>query len=51
MKNNIINKVIKIFENKFKVKWGHKDLNPDPGISLASVLQLIITTGTVQLRV
>ena len=32
-------------------KWGHRDLNPDPGISLASVLQLFITTDTVQLRV
>jgi len=52
MKNNIDNKVIKIFEKKsFVEKWGHRDLNPDPGISLASVLQLIITTDTVQLRV
>ena len=23
-------------------KWGHRDLNPDPRISLVSVLQLII---------
>ena len=45
-------KVIKSFEKKsFIKKWGHRDLNPDPGISLASVLQLIITTDTVQLRV
>lgn len=51
MKNNIIKKVIKSFEKKFYKKWGHRDLNPDPGISLASVLQLFITTDTVQLRV
>ena len=51
MNDNIVTKVIKIFEKKICKKWGHRDLNPDPGISLASVLQLIITTGTVQLRV
>ena len=51
MKDNIIKKVIKSFEKKFVNKWGHRDLNPDPGISLASVLQLFITTSTVQLRV
>ena len=51
MKDNIIKKVIKSFEKKFENKWGHRDLNPDPGISLASVLQLFITTSTVQLRV
>ena len=51
IKDNIVTKVIKIFEKKFDIKWGHRDLNPDPGISLASVLQLVITTSTVQLRV
>ena len=51
MKDNIIKKVIKSLEKKFSIKWGHRDLNPNPGISLVSVLQLIITTGTVQLRV
>ena len=44
-------KVIKNFKKSKIEKWGHRDLNPDPGISLASVLQLIITTDTVQLRV
>ena len=43
--------MIKSSKKRFVLKWGHRDLNPDPGISLASVLQLFITTGTAQLRV
>ena len=27
---------------KIENKWGHRDLNPDPRISLVSVLQLVI---------
>ena len=38
----LFNLRVKLYKNSLDKIWGHRDLNPDPGISLVSALQSII---------